>query len=261
MDAFQLNVKNNRDRAYAGYREKDAEGNFGPYVWKTYGEIDEISSNLARGIKHLDLAPDVDGEGKKWRFLGLWAKNRWEWQTTLLAAIHYNITSVGFYDAMGSEALDFIFNQTEMSTIFVASYLIPKIIALKKEGKAAFIQNLVAYDEISSEITTQAGEVDITLYTFDQVIQEGEKNKGTVAAFIPAHEDDIYTFSYTSGTTGDAKGVKLSHKNILASSQSALTRLTMDNTDLYISYLPYPHSFEQCLLVMSLLTGCKVGYY
>ena len=42
---------------------------------------------------------DVDGEGKKWRFMGVWAKNRWEWTNTLLACMHYNVTTVGFYDA------------------------------------------------------------------------------------------------------------------------------------------------------------------
>lgn len=38
-----------------------------------------------------------------WRFLGIWAKNRWEWTVSLLAAMHYKITGVGFYDAMSTE--------------------------------------------------------------------------------------------------------------------------------------------------------------
>lgn len=34
-------------------------------------------------------------------------------------------------------------------------------------------------------------------------------------------KDDVYIFSYTSGTTGDSKGVKLSHKNIVYNVKTA----------------------------------------
>ena len=49
----------------------------------------------------LKLAPEVDDEGKKWRFIGIWSKNRAEWAKVLLSCMHYSITTVGFYDAMG----------------------------------------------------------------------------------------------------------------------------------------------------------------
>ena len=51
----------------------------------------------------LDLCPQVEGEGKQWRFLGIWAKNREEWTTSMLSAMHFSITAVGFYDAMSAE--------------------------------------------------------------------------------------------------------------------------------------------------------------
>lgn len=58
----------------------------------------------------LDLCPQIEGEDKLWRFLGIWAKNREEWTTSLLAAMHYKITAVGFFDAMSSEQVEFILN-------------------------------------------------------------------------------------------------------------------------------------------------------
>ena len=50
-----------------------------------------------------DFCPEVDGEedGPAMKFCGVWAKNREEWTTTLLACMHYKITVVGFFDAMG----------------------------------------------------------------------------------------------------------------------------------------------------------------
>ena len=62
-----------------------------------------------------------------------------------------------------------------------------------------------------------------------------------------ADPEDIYMFSYTSGTTGDPKGVKLSHKMILqcgAATNAKLLGETIDERDIYISYLPAAHSFE-----------------
>ena len=73
-------------------------------------------------------------------------------------------------------------------------------------------------------------------------------------------------FSYTSGTTGDPKGVMLSHKMILGAAYAAYYRLKsvgndIDENDTYISYLPAAHSFEQVLFGVSMLYGMKSGFF
>jgi long-chain acyl-CoA synthetase len=72
---------------------------------------------------------------------------------------------------------------------------------------------------------------------------------------------DNYIFSYTSGTTGDAKGVKLNHRNVISVAQTIGSRFPPMDQLVVISYLPYPHSFEQCMLSYTLLVGGKIGYY
>ena len=63
--------------------------------------------------------------------------------------------------------------------------------------------------------------------------------------------DDVYMLSYTSGTTGNPKGVKLSHKMILQAAESVNSKIPdghkLSSDDVYISYLPAAHSFEQAL--------------
>jgi long-chain acyl-CoA synthetase len=81
---------------------------------------------LAKGIWNLNLCPQVQGEegGKHMRFTGIWSKNREEWNVTEFASMYLNSTIVGFYDSMGDSAVEFILNQTELTTIFCsAAYL------------------------------------------------------------------------------------------------------------------------------------------
>lgn len=70
--------------------------------------------------------------------------------------------------------------------------------------------------------------------------------------------------SYTSGTTGDPKGVKLSHKMVMQCGESTNIKLQehkLTSADIYISYLPAAHSFEQALQAISLISGMRCGFY
>lgn len=66
---------------------------------------------------------------------------------------------------------------------------------------------------------------------------------------IDPTKDDVFILSYTSGTTGVPKGVKLTHKMILGCAYGVNTRMApagiaLGRNDTYISYLPAAHSFE-----------------
>ena len=77
--------------------------------------------------------------------------------------------------------------------------------------------------------------------------------------------DDVLMLSYTSGTTGNPKGVKLTHKMMIQCATSTCSRLGnmggLGESDTYISYLPAAHSFEQALFGMVCVYGLKQGFY
>ena len=132
---------------------------FGNYQWEDYRSVNSDVENLATGMMSLKLCPEVEGDGKMWRFVGIWSQNRPEWAKTLLACMHYNMTTVGFYDAMGASQVDYILNQTEMTTVFCTANYAKKIFEMQEQGMAHRIKNLVLIGVESIDAAlTQKGE-------------------------------------------------------------------------------------------------------
>src|SRR5438876_2075067 len=57
--------------------------------------------------------------------------------------------------------------------------------------------------------------------------------------------DDLCTIVYTSGTTGDPKGVELAHRCLVDISRAALKSFPLSDSDVTLSFLPYSHVFER----------------
>ncbi len=73
--------------------------------------------------------------------------------------------------------------------------------------------------------------------------------------------DAMSVLLFTSGTTGLAKGVMLSHRNICIDLMSAPNILTVYDTDLFFSVLPLHHTYEcTCGFLMPLYKGAAIGY-
>lgn len=96
------------------------------------------------------------------------------------------------------------------------------------------------------------------MYDFNTVIEAGKQD---AKPFTKCTEHDCPLFSYTSGTTGDSKGVKLTHKNLLSSAYTIMRKVPLTREDSTISYLPYPHSFEQVVTFYAIIIGIRIGYY
>jgi long-chain acyl-CoA synthetase len=158
-------VRDCPDEGFLGQREKvtDAETGhevLGDFKFMTYAEVDEKVTNLAKGIMSENLCPELEAEGKMWRFAGVWAKNRWEWSAVELAGMHFKGTTVGFFDQMSHDQVMYILNQTEMSTVFVSSAYLDRMTEIKSghdlQGRNRFLKNVVVFDEFSEDQQSKA---------------------------------------------------------------------------------------------------------
>lgn len=111
LKLFRRTCRTLPNNEFLGTRDKKQEG--APYVWKTYRDVEQIADNLAKGYVALNLLDEVEGEGDtKMRFMGVYAKNREEWNTTYLAAMSLSGTLVAFYDTLGPQAVEYILSHT-----------------------------------------------------------------------------------------------------------------------------------------------------
>lgn len=107
----------------------------------------------------------------------------------------------------------------------------------------------------------EAKNAGLHLYHFNDVVSIGAQNPDVILPAEPEPES-VYMFCYTSGTTGDPKAAKLTHKNILAVATSAnYAGVPVSHSDTVISYLPLAHSFEKVLFTLCLVKGVRIGYY
>jgi len=73
--------------------------------------------------------------------------------------------------------------------------------------------------------------------------------------------DELATIVYTSGTTGRAKGVKLSHRNILANAAGGAQRVAIYREDIFLSFLPASHTLERTVgYYIPMMCGASVAF-
>ena len=81
----------------------------------------------------------------------------------------------------------------------------------------------------------------IFIEDMDEVL--ASHKKGNIDRTIK--DEDLFQILFTSGTTGDPKGVKISHENILSNIRSVLRVLKIKKHYRLLSLIPLSHIFEQ----------------
>lgn len=253
-DMFMFGYNINHDAQCVGWRPTITE----PYKWVTYGEVYHMTCRVGSGLIAKGAKP------KQEQLIGIYAKNSVPWLVFDRACAAYSMVSVPLYDSLGPEALTHIVKQCELSIILVDSNAnAAKLLKDAKEGKTSCLRLIVLAEEVNDEVKTLCDETSIEAITYEQLQELGDKH---LHEFVPPMPDDLYTISYTSGTTGTPKGVMHSHKNgvavisaYLVNSGDYFSELTPDDT--ILSYLPLAHVFERYLESGVLMHGGKIGFF
>ena len=201
-------------------------------LWEeyTWGEVGTMAKKLANGLKSLNLAEKSH--------IGLVSKNCREWIVADLAISMAGYISVPFFPTLKSNEIEKLLDFGDVDALFV--------------GK------LENWEEMKKGVREDMPIISFPHYKDHSTVKEGKKWFDFIDTFDPISENfypklsDVWTIIFTSGTTGDPKGVVLTYETLYNTK-----RITEDGNPFkvefsgendYISYMPLNHIFERVVI-------------
>ncbi|XP_027340049.1 long chain acyl-CoA synthetase 4-like [Abrus precatorius] len=252
-DVFRIAAEKYPTRPMLGRREV-VDGNPGKYKWQTYQEVYDLVVKVGNSIRACGY-----GEGVK---CGMYGANCPEWIMSMEACNAHGLYCVPLYDTLGAGAVEFIICHAEISIAFAEEKKIAEL--LKAFPNAAkHLKTIVSFGNVIPEQKQEIEKFGLTIYSWDEFLQLGHEKSFDLPV---KKKSDICTIMYTSGTTGDPKGVMISNESIitlLAGIQQVLGSCNeeLHENDVYISYLPLAHIFDRIVEEAMIWHGASIGFW
>lgn len=273
-DHFLFSVRNNPDNDCLGHRPyNEAKQAWEPYyVFDSYQRTLERSQAIGSGILTLvntkrrrQLSDNSD------IIVAILSHNRPEWIQCDLACQAYSLPNTALYETLGPETSEYIMNLTESPVLIFAKVNLYKV--LKVLPSLKHVNTLICIEDLtdaelellnrnSLQNPTNSKDEKISIHCLSQVERLGFLNQ---IPTIKPKPSDLYTISFTSGTTGLPKGVEMTHRNIASGLAFAYSTFRNNpekaNRQLYdLCFLPLAHIFERMIVAYDLANGAGCGF-
>ncbi|AQK58797.1 Long chain acyl-CoA synthetase 2 [Zea mays] len=251
-DLFSGAVKKYPTNRMVGQRQV-TDGKAGEYVWQTYEEVCQKVMRIGSAIRSLGVEPGAH--------CGIYGSNCPEWVMAMQACNSQGICYVPLYDTLGAKAVEFIMYHAEISIAFVQESKIKSILAVLPKC-TAHLRAIVSFGDFASEMKAEAERLGVSCFSWEEFSSMGKQDYQ-----LPnKRKEDICTIMYTSGTTGDPKGVIITNKAIVAGVMTTEhllkeTDKVITEEDSYFSYLPLAHIFDQVIENYCISKGASIGFW
>lgn len=187
--------------------------------------------------------------------IAVFSQNSIYYMLTDFGAYGIRAVSIPFYATSSEQQIQYMIADAQVRFMFVGEQeQYDK--AYRVSPLCPTLERIIVFDrgvKISDQDTS-------TMY-FDDFMKLGEncpRQSEVEALCAQANDDDICNILYTSGTTGDSKGVMLSYGQYAAALIANDKAVNVGEADTSISFLPYTHIFERGWLYLCLTEGAKV---
>ncbi|XP_067858332.1 long-chain-fatty-acid--CoA ligase 5 [Heptranchias perlo] len=251
-EAFQRGLHISDNGPCLGYRKPHQ-----PYQWLSYKQVSDRAEYLGSGLLHRGSNPSPD------QYIGVFAQNRPEWIISELACYTYSMSVVPLYDTLGAEAIVYIINKAEISTVICDKPNKANILLENCEkGLTSILSTIILMDPFDDALKERGTKCKVEVLSLKEVEDLGREN---LRKPIPPKPEDMSIVCFTSGTTGDPKGAMLTHGNVVANA-AAFFKITENvftprTDDISISYLPLAHMFERLVQTVLYCSGSRVGFF
>lgn len=221
-------VKKYGDREVFRFKNKNEQ----EYRSLNWNELNNEIDSVSKALLQLGF-----GYNSK---IGIFSNNRPEWSIADYGILAIRGVVVPFFGTATKEQVKYIVDETKMELIFVGDqeHLEKAIWVLDQSNS---LKKIVSFDK------------DIKLkdnhYTnwdsFISLATGTDLDKRLTEIYEEAKPEDLATILYTSGTTGEPKGVMLDHDNFMYAFSIHDERLDITDKDVSMCFLPLSHVFER----------------
>ncbi len=232
---------------------KEPSGEFSPVLYK---ELYSTVLDFAAGLLAIGNA--------RADHIGLIADNRKEWFQSSLGIMAIGAADVPRGCDANAKDIAYILSFSECKTAILENDAqIRKV--LEHRETLSLLKTLIVFDAPDQALSAEVSAAGYTLFGYTEILEKGRAFRAAQAGRVEQELEsgtgsELATIIFTSGTTGEPKGVMLSHTNFTCQLDDLLTRLVLHPGDRALSVLPVWHSFERTCEYVILAGATAIVY-
>ncbi len=232
-----------------GDREMLVYQDFGGKEWKSlsWNQVSQTVKQVSNAL--LNLGVKV-GEN-----IGVFSQNSVQYLECDFGAWGIRAVTIPFYATSSEQQIQFIINDANIRILFVGEQdqydRARRVVSL-----CPTLERIIVFDPL-----VHISSHDPNALYFSDFLKLGEnlpRQTEVEARQKEASFNDIANILYTSGTTGDSKGVILSHSMFHAAFEANNKCVPVNEHDRVMNFLPYTHIFERGWAILSLTKGATM---